>query len=418
MEEIGMKEFKYGWPVVTSSAVGIGLGMSPLPFYTIGVFVAPLGKEFGWNVADILLSILFFSVAALFASPLVGYMTDKIGPRKTILTSIITFAIGFGAFSLNTGSYTLYLTLWVLLAFLGAGTLPITWTKAINSWFSKKRGLALGLSLLGTGLFGAVAKLYASFLIENYGWQVAYLGLAALPILIAFPLAFFFFRMSSDPVVEDKYNQMKQDLNIHNVITDPKDLPGKDLKGALKDYRFWILAFAFIPISFAIGGPIPNFESILDHKGFSVTDGVFLASLVGYSVVIGRLVGGYLLDKLWAPAVAFVIFMIPIVACFMFRQPELSYTSAAIAIAIIGVSAGVEYDLLAFLVSKYFGLKSYGAIYGTIYGFFALGAGFGPYIFGKSFVATGSYNTIFLYAAIAFVVGAIPLLFLGKYQYD
>jgi len=110
--------------------------------------------------------------------------------------------------------------------------------------------------------------------------------------------------------------------------------------------------------------------------------------------------------------------MIPIAACFMFRQPELSYTSAAIAIAIIGVSAGVEYDLLAFLVSKYFGLKSYGAIYGTIYGFFALGAGFGPYIFGKSFVATGSYNTIFLYAAIAFVVGAIPLLFLGKYQYD
>ena len=184
MEGQAIKEFKYGWPVVGSSAIGIGLGMSPLPFYTIGVFVAPFMQEFGWGVADVMLALSVFSFAALFTSPLIGIITDRIGVRKTVLLSILTFGLCFMAFSLNNGSRGLYLSLWALLAFLGSGTFPITWTRAINKWFHKKRGLALGISLLGTGLFGAFAKIYAAWLIENYGWKMAYVGLALLPLLI------------------------------------------------------------------------------------------------------------------------------------------------------------------------------------------------------------------------------------------
>lgn len=411
------KEFKYGWPVVTSSALGIGLGMSPLPFYTIGVFVGPFVKEFGWRVDQIMLALMLFSVTALFTSPLIGFLTDKIGVRKMVLVSVFTFSMAFMAFALNNGSQTVYLGLWVLLAFFGSGTLPITWTKAVNRWFMKKRGLALGLSLLGTGLFGAFAKYYAAFFIESYGWRTAYVALALLPLLISLPIAYFLFRDTSDPKVQEKVARMKEELpylddqNLQN-------LTGKSVKEALRDYRFWILAFSFIPISIAVGGPIPNLETIMENKGFSYVDAVFLASVIGYSVIVGRLVGGYLLDKLWAPGVAFVFFTIPIIACYMFQMPELSYGMAVTAVAIIGIAAGVEYDLMAFLVSKYFGLKNYSSIYGTLYGFFAIGAGFGPWIFSKSYSMTGSYSTIFGYAMFAFIIGAIPLLFLGKYQYD
>lgn len=414
----GIKEFKYGWPVIGSSAIGIGLGMSPLPFYTIGVFVAPFMKEFGWGVEDVMLALTFFSFTALFTSPLIGIITDKIGVRKTVLFSIVTFGLTFMAFSLNNGSKTLYIFLWIMLAFLGSGTLPITWTRAVNKWFTKKRGLALGFSLLGTGLFGAFAKMYASYLIENYGWQTAYIGLALLPLLISLPLAFFFFRDVDDPKVADKVARMHEELPYTKDLSQKNEANGMSLGQAIRDFKFWILALSFIPISFAVGGPIPNFEKILDLKGFDVSNAVFLASLVGYSVIVGRLLGGYLIDKLWAPGVAFAIFIIPVIACLLFRQAELSYGMAALAIAIIGFSAGVEYDLMAFLVSKYFGMKNYSAIYGTLYGFFAIGAGFGPWIFAKSFANTGSYSTIFGYAAIAFVAGAIPLLFLGKYRYD
>ncbi len=434
-----VKEFKYGWPVVTSSALGIGLGMSPLPFYTIGVFIAPFSEEFGWRVDQILFAISIFSLTALFTSPLIGYITDRIGVRKMVLVSIFTFSMCFMAFCLNNGSLWVYMSLWVALAFFGSGTLPITWTKAVNRWFIKKRGLALGLSLLGTGLFGALAKQYASFFIENYGWRTAYIALALLPLLIALPVAFFLFRDTNDPKVadkvkrlkeelpyykntlrsqEEKYNQQASDQSIADAPDPSLELPGLSLKASLKGYRFWILALSFIPISFAIGGPIPNFEKILDTKGFSTTVAVDIASAVGIAVVVGRLVGGYLLDKLWAPGVSFVIFIIPIFACMLFRQPDLSYGTAIAAVSILGLAAGVEYDLMAFLVSKYFGMKNYSTIYGTLYGFFAIGAGFGPWLFGKSFTMTGSYDTIFLYAMFAFVIGAIPLLFLGKYQFD
>ncbi len=411
------KEFKYGWPVVTSSALGIGLGMSPLPFYTIGVFIAPFAEEFGWRVDQVMLALSVFSLTALFTSPLIGYITDRLGVRKMVLISVFTFSMCFMAFSLNNGSQVVYIGLWIALAFFGSGTLPITWTKAVNRWFIKKRGLALGLSLLGTGLFGFVAKHYASFFVENYGWRTAYIALALLPLLIALPVAYLLFRDTNDPKVEDKVAKMKEELPyFKNAAT--KELPGLSLKAALRDYRFWILALSFIPISFAIGGPIPNFEKILDTKGFSTSVAVDIASAVGIAVVVGRLVGGYLLDKLWAPGVSFVIFMIPIFACMLFRQPELSYGTAIAAVAILGLAAGVEYDLMAYLVSKYFGMKNYSTIYGTLYGFFAIGAGFGPWLFGKSFAMTGSYDTIFFYAMIAFIVGAIPLLFLGKYQFD
>jgi len=411
------KEFKYGWPVVLSSALGIGIGMSPLPFYTIGVFVAPFMKEFGWRVDQIMLALLIFSMTALFTSPLIGYLTDKIGVRKMVLISVVTFSLSFMAFSLNNGSPYLYWGLWVLLALFGSGTLPITWTKAVNGWFYKKRGLALGLSLLGTGFFGSFAKIYAAYFIEHYNWQTAYVALAMLPLLITLPIAYLFFRNTDDPKVQDKVRRMKEELPYLNDIAVTQQ-PGHSYSEAMRDYRFWILALSFIPISLAIGGPIPNLETILSSKGFELTDAVYIASLIGVSVVVGRLVGGYLLDKIWAPGVSFVIFMIPILACYIFMQGTLSFPMAMLAVCILGVSAGVEYDLMAYLVSRYFGMKNYSAIYGTLYGFFAIGAGFGPYIYARSYTITGSYATIFFYAIFAFIIGAVPLLFLGKYQYD
>ncbi|MEM6700350.1 MAG: MFS transporter, partial [Bacteroidota bacterium] len=286
-------------------------------------------------------------------------------------------------------------------------------TRAVNNWFNENRGLALGLSLLGTGIFGAMAKLYAASIIENYGWKAAYLAVGALPLLIALPVAFFFFRDTSDPKVADKVKRLREEVPTHNAGSGNT---GMSLKEAIRDWKFWLLAYAFIPISFAVGGPIPNLEKILGSKGFDTGDAVLIASFIGYSVLIGRLIGGYLLDRLWAPGVAFVLLSIPAVSCVLFQQADLSYGTAVLAVAILGFAAGVEYDLMAYLVSRYFGMKNYAAIYGTLYGFFAMGAGFGPYIFGRSFTQTGSYDTIMGYAVFAFLAGSIPLLFLGKYR--
>ena len=185
---------------------------------------------------------------------------------------------------------------------------------------------------------------------------------------------------------------------------------------ALKDWRFWLLAVAFVPLSFAIGGPIPNLETMLGAKGFDVGQAIFLASLIGYAVFFGRLIGGYLMDHLWAPGLACVLLFSPALSMYLLQGETLVYGQTVFAILLLGFAAGLEYDLLAYIVSRYFGIRNYAAIYGVLYAFFALGAGFGPAIFGRSFQQTGSYDTILGYSMWAFIVCSIMLLFLGKYR--
>ena len=116
-------EFRYGWPVVVSSALGIALGMSPLPFYTIGVFAGPLMAEFGWSISQVMSALAVFTVVAMVTSPLVGYLTDRIGVRKVVLTPIVLFSLSLMAFALNNGSITRYLLIWGIMSVCGTGTL-------------------------------------------------------------------------------------------------------------------------------------------------------------------------------------------------------------------------------------------------------------------------------------------------------
>ncbi|MEO0996076.1 MAG: MFS transporter, partial [Pseudomonadota bacterium] len=264
----GFKEFKYGTPVVVASALGIGLGMSPLPFYTIGVFALAYEAEFGWPIQTTLSALMIFTFVAFFMSPIVGYIADRVGVRRVVLVSIVTFSLTMMAHALNNGSFALYLLLWSLLSVFGAGTLPITWTRAVNGWFHERRGLALGISLIATGFFGAAAKIFASYMIDVAGWRMAYVAVGALPLLIAFPVAYFFFHPVDDPRVADKVAKLKQEVHVDVRVA----TSGMTLSRALRDWRFWLLAYAFVPVSFAVGGPIPNLERMMVSKGFGAGD--------------------------------------------------------------------------------------------------------------------------------------------------
>ncbi|EED31066.1 major facilitator superfamily protein [gamma proteobacterium NOR5-3] len=408
-------EFRIGWPIVLSSMLGIAFGMSPLPFYTIGVFAGPLAAEFGWGIDKVFSGLAVFTLAAMIASPLVGSLSDRLGVRRVALTSIFLFSLSFMAFALNTGSLPLYYCLWALLAFCGAGTLPMTFTRAISNWFHEKRGLALGVALIGTGVSGALSKLFAAYVMAEAGWRVAYVAVGALPLLIALPIGLLFFRDINDPKSADRAERLRQVHSDGNVTT---EVYGLTLPQALRDWRFWLLALVFVPLSFAIGGPIPNIETLLGAKGFSTIDAVFLASCLGYAVFGGRLLGGFLLDHIWAPLVACVLLIMPAISMHLLSADELSYSTTLISVILLGVAAGMEYDLLAYLVSRYFGIRSYAGIYGALYAFFALGAGFGPAVFGRAYEATGSYNAALNWSMWAFIFCSLALLLLGPYRDD
>ena len=405
------QEFSYAWRVVVASAVGIGLGLSPIPVYTLGVFALPLAQEFGWGIDKVMLALPVLTVCALLMSPLVGLLVDKVGVRKVAIGSVLLFSFSLMLHALNPGSYTFFLSMWVVVAICGIGTLPITWTRAINHWFHDCRGLALGSALVATGLFGIVAKLYVAGIIDAYGWRAAFVGLGFLPLFIALPVAWFFFKDVDDPSIpKEKLPSMMS--GGENFLDQ-----GHTTKAAFTDWRCWLLCICFVVISFGVGGTIPNMENLMGSKGFERGDAILLASLVGYSVMVGRIAGGYLIDRFWAPIIALGLLILPAVSCYLLVQPSFTFTVAAIAVLLIGLAAGAEQDLMAFLVARYFGMKNYGVIYGCMYGAFALGAGVGPYVFGRAFAQTGTYDNMIVIAGIGFVCGSIPLLLLGKYRY-
>lgn len=408
-------EFKYGWPVVLAGSLGISLGMSPLPFYTIGVFAQPLSQEFGWGIDQIMYGLVPFCLATVISAPFAGYLSDRFGVRQVALISILLFALGMMAFALNNGSLPMYFFLWAMLSFVGAGTLPITYTKAISRWFQHKRGLALGMALVGTGIGGALAKIYAATLIDAVGWRMAYVGVGFLPLIVALPVVYLLFRDVDDPKVE---RRVKALASARPEGAGSNQLYGYTFAQCLREWRFWLLCAIFLPLSFAIGGPIPNLETMLASKGFDRGDAIILASFLGYSVYVGRVLAGYLLDFVWAPILACVLQMMPAISMFIFATADPSYGQMVIAIVTLGVAAGVEYDLLAYLVARYFGMKSYARIYGTLYAFFGLGAGFGPAIFGAIYGRTGSYDMAMNVAMWVFVACSLSFLLLGRYRDD
>ena len=402
-------EFRRGWPIVVASMFGIALGLSPMPFYTIGIFAPILAQEFHWTFAQIFAGITCTTAAVIVASPAVGFAADRFGVRAVALISVALFGFCFMALGAGTGSLALYYVTWLVIALLGAGTLPITWTRAVNNGFQSGKGLALGFSLLGTGLFGYLIKPLAAWFISEFGWRGAYVAIGTLPLAVALPIGLLCFRDPGQGLIDPRHRRAAAQLQAARA-------PGLTLREAGGEWRFWLLAACFIALAFAVGGLIPNMENILKLSGFARGDIVRLTSLIGLSVIVGRVAGGWLIDRFWAPAVAAVLLGAPAAACLILAAPALDYHGAMLSIALIGLAAGAEYDLLAFMVARYFGMKSYGGIYGALYSCFALGAGVGPVVFGANFDHTHAYGDSLHLAAFLFLLPALSMLLLGRYR--
>ena len=395
----GYGEFRKGWPVVLSAMLGIALGLSPLPFYTIGVFAPHLAKAFGWSQGQIMGGLSMTTLMVLWAGPAVGWLATRWPVRRVAIGSLVLFSLAFMSLALSNGSLVQYYLTFAAIAVLGAGTLPITWTKAVNHQFDRAKGLALGISLMGTGIFGFFSKGLTAWLIVRFGWRGGFAGIGLLPLVIALPVALVLFH-DAEPVAGTPA---------------PAD-GGMTVGEVLRDRRFWTMALGFLIVAFALAGPAPNLEKILSLAGIAPATVIGLTSLIGLSALAGRLIGGWLVDRLWAPGVAFVILSAPALSCWLLASAALTPAMAAFAISLIGFALGVEYDLLAFFIARYFGMRSYTAIYGILYVFFSLGAGFGPLAFGLDFDRHGTFRLSLLGAVIVLLITGTLFLTLGKYR--
>jgi predicted MFS family arabinose efflux permease len=181
---------------------------------------------------------------------------------------------------------------------------------------------------------------------------------------------------------------------------------------------FGLLVCAFVAISFANGAPIPHLENILRAAHIDSQAIANLTSSVGAAIILGRVAGGWLLDRLWAPIIGVVVLCAAALGLLLLSQARVDASTARIAILLLGFAGGVEVDLLPYLTARYLGVRSYAAVYGLLFGLFALGAGVGPSLIGWAFDRFASYSQILTVCAGLLVLAAILLLCLGRYPQD
>jgi MFS family permease len=392
--------------VVVAAMVGVALGLSPIPFYTIGMLAPQLSAEFGWSFAALMASITVQSGVVMIASPLAGIAIDRFGARPVALVSLPLFGLSFMSLALSNGSLTLYYAQWVIMAVLGVGTLSATWTRVVTQWFDKWRGMALGLASCGTGITGFIIKPLCAHLIETHGWRTAVVVVGCLPIVVGVPVVALLFReMARGAAAPDKPLEAAEEV-VQSGLT---------LAEAARDRRLWIMAGAFLFIAFALTAPTPNLENILKTRAFTLPQIGEITAAFGLSVIAGRLIGGWLLDRFWAPLIALVILAFPALGCWLLTSSALSPLIATLAVISLGFGAGFEFDLLAYLISRFFGQRHYGAIYGCFYAVIAFAGGLGPVVFGYVFDRIGDYTIALRSGSACLVVGAVLLLAMGAY---
>jgi MFS family permease len=346
--------------------IGLGLGLSPLPFYTIGMFAPELAKAFGWSFSAMMFSVTVQSGVVVASGPVAGFLLDRYGARAVALVSVPLFALAYMSLALANGSLAIYYGQWVAMSVVGAGTLTATWTRVINGWFDKYRGLALGVASSGTGLTAFLVKPLTAWLIGSYGWRVGFAVVGALPLLVALPLVFWLFR---EPRL----------VAVPAISADsaPPVEPGITLGQAMRERYFWVMAGCFLLVAFALTATTPNMENILKTHHFTLPQIGGLTASFGLAVIAGRVGGGWLLDRLWAPGCALVVFLMPLLGNVLLAGHGVSASVALVSIIGMGLGTGFEFDLLAYLIARYFGRRQYGSIYGVFYIVIAVGGGLG-----------------------------------------
>lgn len=408
-------ESKRGWMAVGASMVGAAVGLSPIPFYTVGMFAPELAREFGWSFASMMASIGVQSAVVMVSGPLAGFAVDRYGARPVALISLFLFGLVFMSMSLNNGSLMLFYLQWAVMSVVGAGTLSATWTRVVNGWFDKNRGLALGLASTGTGLTGFLIKPYAAWIIEDYGWRTAYVAIGILPIVIGIPVILWLFHERRAKAVALPSSAETGEAASGAEADSGGAEHGLTLKEALRGRHFWVLGASFFLIAFALTAPTPNLENILKTFKFELSDVGRITATFGLAVIAGRIVGGWLLDRFWAPACAFAVLIVPAIGCWLLAGDSLSSQSAYLAVMFLGFGAGFEFDLLAFLIARYFGQRHYGVIYGCFYTIIAFGGGLGPVVYGYMYDRIGNYQLSLTIGMVSVLLGAALLFLMGPY---
>lgn len=405
----------YGWRIVAVSALGLMFGFSAIVSSTFGMFVPAMSEEFAASRAQVSLGYSLAFLAMTVCVPLVGQAIDRFGAKVVILACYTVMATGFASFYLfPVGDLLPYYAAYVLVGIGGSGANPLPYSRVIAFWFDRRRGLALGLAGVGTGVGMFVMPIMASRLLELTTWRGAQAALGLVSVLVVAPFVALVLRerpedmglvMDGGP---DRQAAGEQAAGLPDVA---------DSGSVFRNPTFWKLAIGVLFVSLGAHGVLTNLISILSERGVSRNVSVLASSVLASGSIVGRVLTGYLVDRFFAPYVGAMFLGLAALSIALGLNSGNLPVLAIVAAGIIGLAWGAEVDLLSFLTSRYFALGHFGKVYGYVVTAHTLGAVVGPFLMAVGFDWLGSYRVALSVAGTGVAAAALLIGSLGTYRY-
>lgn len=386
---------------VVGATIGLTFGPSTILVFALGSFVAPLQASFGWSKPEIMLAATIVSLMIVVVSPLQGWLIDRYGTRPVMLWSASFFAVGICLLSALPNRLWVFYLAYTILPVVAVGLWPVGYLRAVATWFTRRLGLALGITNSGIGIGAALLPLLATWIMTHGGnWRTALLTFG---IIVALTVPLNAFLLHEAPVR----------ANVPDRSNIGRD--GGGLREAWRNPVFPVLLLAYFCVGFVNTGIIVNQISLLIDTGNSPERAAFIQSFFGISIIAGRLLLGALLDYVRASSIMIVGCLCAAGACALYAFSTAG-TLPFLSAGLLGLLLGAEFDVAAYLTKRFFGVKAFGKIYGLLYALFQLAAAIGTPVLALSRSIYASYEPGLMLYGLLLLTAAICFLRIDRHE--
>jgi sugar phosphate permease len=414
----GNQRIFYGWYIVGVSflimAIAGGSGA------TFPLFLVALTDEFGWSQASLGGTVSAGMIVGGLVTPFWGKWTDRSGARVVVVTATAVTGLSVFLRAYMTSLAHLYLlSAGGALFAAGMGLIPLS--TAISKWFVKKRGIAMGITLVGGGLGASATPPIANYLIETTGWRNTYMMLAAILWIGIIPTAGLILRRSPEdlgllpdgesPKPEPQPTAAENEEPAALAKSAQSDL-SEDFtpKQAMRTLAFWMISIAFLLPMMTGVGLITHLVAIFENLGETSRTASICLGLIGGLSVVGRLSFGFMADRFSVRKIFTACYIMETIAVSTLLATALIGAKALfVFILIYGLTGGGGLVLAPLLISECFGLKSMGTIFGMLAIAAVIGGATGAVLVGRIVDTTGNYYLAFIIFTIGEAIAATAI---------
>ncbi len=377
-------------------------------FYGFTAFFEPIQAETGWSHTQLSLAASLRGLEIGLLSPIVGFLVDRLGPRKVVFSGVLTTVLSLVLLSKSTSLAMFYVAFGLLAIGTSACTVTVMLT-AMANWFRRRMGIASGMAIAGFGFSGLLVPVIVR-LIDLYDWRQAMLVLAAGMVVLIMPLSLVFRHRPED------YGYLPD--GEEESVPEPRSGTGRapvadvelSAKRALRSGAFWRLALGRMYLMITMMAVITHVMPYLSSLGIRRATSGLVATAIPLTSIIGRLSFGWLGDRFSKRVVAAASFIMISVGVLLFSGVSTEQAWLLIPfVAVLGVGYGGTNAILPVMARESFGRGRFGSVYGLMEGIGATGSIIGPTLAGWSYDTLGNYQPIWLLLAVMAVVAVVAV---------